>query len=119
VNRQPYQRAAIDLYLEAPGTPDRANRRDWAIAGELHRRMVPLERLAHAIRLASVRRLATGLDNDRPSVNSLAYYRAVVERLSPQDCSQEYVAYIGAKYEVILERTRSRTATTKSAVSQP
>ena len=119
MKRHQYVRTAIDLYLEAPGTPARATRRDRAVAGDLYRRDVPIDRLAHAIRLASIRRLTAGPATIPPSVHSLAYYRAVVDRLQPDECTDDYVNYVRDKFAAILPRIRSHREPEGSAVSQP
>src|ERR1700674_1596362 len=55
--RQLYLRAIVDLYLAQPDTPTTAKRSDWGIAATLYQRRLPLEVVAHAIRLVTVRRI--------------------------------------------------------------
>ena len=80
MTRRQYLAEVIRLYLEAEETPSRASRRDWAIAGDLYRQGVPVQHLAHAMRIASLRR---GFHHHPPlaTVSSLAYYRAILEKL--------------------------------------
>jgi hypothetical protein len=53
MNRQLYLRAILDLYLAQPDTPAKAQRADWAIAASFYQRKLPLEIVAHTIRLAT------------------------------------------------------------------
>lgn len=101
MTRKQYLAAVIRLYLEAPDTPARPSRRDLRIAAELHRRGVRLDDLAHAIRLATLRRrLGPHLTNQ--TIHSLAYYRTVLERLSVEDLDPGYVDYVRRRYRQLL-----------------
>jgi hypothetical protein len=95
--RRLYLREVLRLYLQAPDTPDRAARADWAVAADLYQRKVPLETLAHAIRLASLRRLGN-LGTPLP-ITSLAYFRSVLENLSPDELDPGYVDYVRYRYQ--------------------
>lgn len=98
--RRHYLREALRLYLQAPDTPDRPSRADWAVAADFHRRAVPLETLAHAIRLASLRRRLRNLGTPQP-ITSLAYFRTVLEQLSPDELDPGYVDYVRYRYQPI------------------
>jgi hypothetical protein len=98
--RNAYLAAAIRLYLDLPGAPPRASRTDWAVAATLHDRGVSLHTLAHALRLATLRRLRPG--EPREPVRSLAYYRRVFERLTPDDLDPGYVDYVARRYRDLL-----------------
>ncbi len=98
MTREKYLAEALGLYLEAPDTPARASRRDWAIAADLYRRGVPFEQLAHAIRLATLRRRVNSPNRPREQIHSLAYYRTVLLRLSDDDLRPDYLDYIRHKY---------------------
>jgi len=116
MTRKAYLAAVIKLYLNAPGSPRRASRADWAIAATLYQSQVPIERIAHAIRLASVRKtLSSDSTNATPLVRSLAYYRAVSQRLSSDETKTGYVDYVKHRYRSLLnprgqERTNAETA---------
>ena len=97
MTRQKYLASAIGLYIASPDTPSRASRRDWAVAADLYRRGVHLDQLAHAIRLATLRRRTGGQSGD--AIHSLAYYRAVLQRLGDDDLQPDYVDYIRLKYD--------------------
>ena len=96
MTRRQYLAEAIRLYRDAPGTPSEPTRRDWAVAGDLYRRGVDLEVLAHAIRLATLRRHASDGQTD---IRSLAYYRAVIDALTEEDLDHDYVAYVRDRYQ--------------------
>lgn len=100
MNRRQYLSEVIRLYLDAPDTPDRPARNDWAIAGDLFRRGIPLELVAHAIRLATLRRLTNPCP---PTVHSLAYYRAVLDRLEPAELDPGYITYVNARYRQLTD----------------
>ena len=97
MTRDQYLAAALGLYLEAPDAPSRASRRDWAIAADFYRSGVQLEELAHAIRLATLRRRGNAQPTE--AIHSLAYYRTVLERLNADDLHPDYVDYIRHKYD--------------------
>ncbi len=99
MSRENYLAEALGLYLEAPDTPSRASRRDWAIAADLYRRGVRLEELAHAIRLATLRRRVNSPDRPSDQIHSLAYYRTVLLRLGDDDLHPHYVDYIRQKHD--------------------
>ena len=99
MTRNSYLAAAIALYLDSPDTPPRASRNDWAVAADLYRRGVSIEELAHAIRLATLRRRANGMPTK--AIHALAYYRAVLRRLGDDDLHPDYVDYIRQKYEAL------------------
>ena len=97
MTRRQYLAEVIRLYLEAQETPSRASRRDWAIAGDLYRQGVPVQHIAHAIRVASLRRR---LQRYAPleTVHSLAYYHAVLRRLDAEHFDPAYVDYVQNVY---------------------
>ena len=101
MRRNEYLAAALRLYLEAPDTPSRPSHRDRALAGDLYRQGVRLDHLAHAIRLATVRRRLGHLPRLEP-IHSLAYYRTVLDRLSAQDLEPGYVDYVDRRYRQLL-----------------
>ncbi len=102
-DRAGYLAAALRLYLDLPGAPRRASRNDFAVAATLHSRGVPLDTLAHAMRLATLRRsLRCHDDPPLEPVASLAYYRRVLDTLTPEALDPGYVAYITHKYQKLL-----------------
>jgi hypothetical protein len=102
-DRAGYLAAALRLYLDLPGAPRRASRTDFAVAATLHARGVPLDTLAHAMRLATLRRtLRCPDDPPLEPVGSLAYYRRVLDTLTPEALDPGYVAYIDHKYHELL-----------------
>lgn len=120
MSRRQYLRAVIDLYIEAPGSPIRASRADWAIAATLFDRAVSIERVAHAIRIATIRRrIAFPSDSDTPRVRSIAYYRVVIETLSNQECEPGYVDFIEQSYRKLFSKDRDLEDEPKTAPLQP
>ena len=102
-DRAGYLAAALRLYLDLPGAPRRPSRTDFAVAATLHDRGVPLDTLAHAMRLATLRRtLRCPDDPPLEPVGSLAYYRRVLDTLTPEALDPGYVAYIDHKYHELL-----------------
>jgi hypothetical protein len=98
--RRAYLAAAIRLYLQLPGAPRRASRADWAVANTLYRRGVSLETLAHVFRLATLRRHWP--TSPLEPIRSLAYYRTVLEHLTPDALDPGYVDYIAYKYRTLF-----------------
>ncbi len=99
-DRRPYLVAALRLYLDSPGAPAKASRADWALAATLHQRDIPLDALAHAIRLATLRRARPG--EPLEPVRSLAYYRHVLDLLTPEELDPGYVDYVHYRYRAHL-----------------
>ncbi len=99
-DRRDYLAAAIRLYLKQPGAPRRASRPDWAVATTLYNRGVPLETLAHVFRLATLRRARPGPALE--PVHSLAYYRRVLEQLTPEALDPGYVDYVERRYQALV-----------------
>ncbi len=120
MTRKAYLAALIRLYLAAQGSPKRASRADWAIATTLYGNEVSLERIAHAIRLSYLRRnLVSPPRQATPDVRSLAYYRAVLQRLSSEELENGYVAYVERTYRNLSNRSRDEAEDSKTALSQP
>lgn len=100
MHRQLYLRTIIDLYLAQPDTPAKANRRDWAIATTFYQRGLPLEIVAHAIRVATVNRLKSGGPHE--PVHSLAYYRAVLDSLTPEALDPGFITLTVFRHSRLL-----------------
>ncbi len=100
MKRADYLAEVIRLYLLAPDTPRKARRRDWAIADALYKLEIPLQTVAHAIRLAALRRhLRDPEVGPLEPVYSLAYYRSVIDQLDPLALDPGYVEYVAWKYD--------------------
>ncbi len=97
-NRRHYLAAVIRLYLDQPGAPPTASRRDWAVAQALYDRGVDLAVFAHAVRLASLRRLTSGSSSP---VRCLAYYRSALDQLGPDELDPGYVDYIAHRFAAL------------------
>ena len=94
MTRNAYPAELLRLYREAPDTPRRPSRRDLRLAAELYRQGVSLDHLAHAIRLATLRRLHHPRPRPLEAIHSLAYYRTVLQRLSADERDSDYVNYV-------------------------
>ena len=105
MTRQRYLAEILRLYRQALDTPSRSTRRDLAIASALYADGVPLHSFAHAIRLATLRRR---LGKHHARIQSLAYYRAVLDRLSDEELEPAYVDYVKRRYQwdSMPEKTR-------------
>jgi hypothetical protein len=109
-HRPAYLAAALRLYLDSPGAPKEASRADWAVAQSLHQRATPLEALAHAIRLATLRRARLG--EPLEPVRSLAYYRRVLDLLTPAELGPGYVDYVHHGYRALLASLKCKALNT-------
>ncbi len=99
--RRRYVAEALRLYLAAPDSAQRAHRGDRVVARELHAQGVPLSRLAHAIRLATLRRHLAPTAERRP-VQCLAYYRAVLQAIRPDENENHYIDYVRCQYDQLF-----------------
>ena len=114
MNVASYRAQVIQLYIDLPDTPEDASSNDWAVAADLDRRTVPLETVAHALRLATLRRFANDAAFSPGLVNSLAYYRRVIANLTPDELHPDYVAYVEERFRRLMqpqpeeERSESR-----------
>lgn len=107
MTRNEYLEEVIAQYLQAPDTPRKARRNDWAVAASFYQRGTALSDIAHAIRLASLRRLtrepgAPPLD----PIASLAYFRPVVELVQSQKHRRFYIVHIYWRYREALEELK-------------
>ena len=105
MTREQYLQQAIESYLDSPDTPNKARRRDWAIAGAFYQQGIPSPILAHAIRIATLRRhrRAPELEPLEP-IRSLAYFRPLIEHIHqgvPHDPG--YVEYVRWSYQNRLD----------------
>ncbi len=113
MTRDAYVTELLRLYLDAPDTPRRPSRSDRRLAGELYHQGVPLEDLAHAIRLATLRRR----HRSHPPIHSLAYYRAVLLRLSDDELDPAYLDYVRHAYQRLPLNEKPRPRSQNPALS--
>lgn len=121
MKRRDYLAALLRLYLEQPDTPAVLRRSDWAVAADLYRQGISLETLAHAIRLATLRRLQRDpQDPPLAPIRSLAYYRTVLATLTPEDLQPGYVAYVACRHAERLGQlsTPPRPANSKARLDR-
>jgi hypothetical protein len=99
MTRRDYLDAALRLYIGEPDTPSAPSRADWTVAADLYSRGIDLNRLAHAIRLAALRRRRRP-QNAPPlePIHSFSYYRQVLLSLTPQDLEPAYIDYVENLY---------------------
>ncbi len=104
MSRKDYLTQVIASYLDCPDTPSKARRRDWAIATTFYKQNIAATTVAHAIRLATLRRHRRdpGLERLEP-IHSLAYFRPLVEHLHQAPHDPGYVEYVGWSYENRLD----------------
>ena len=116
MNRDDYLKKAIALYLQAPDTPSRAHRADWAVAITFFQRGVDLEDLAHAIRLTAMRRHCR--ESDLPALEpicSLAYFRPLLELLRQEPHDPGYVEHVRWRFQQAFgEMEKKRGSPAKS-----
>jgi hypothetical protein len=92
----------IQLYLDLPGTPNVAHDNDWAVAAGFLRQNVSLHTIAHALRLATLRRHSDDAATPPETVHSLAYYRRVIANLTSHELDPDYIAYIEKRFSRFL-----------------
>ncbi len=93
-----YVDRALELYLSLPQAPARSSQNDIRLAHDLFRRQVPLEIVEAALLFASVRRVFR--DPSLPPlapVRSLHYFLPVIEEVSANPLSPEYLRYLQYK----------------------
>lgn len=102
MTRLEYLDRVIRLYLDAPDTPKRPRRSDWTVAGHLHQQRVPIDLIAHAIALASLRRhLRPPGSEPLEPIRSLAYIRPLVEHLRRTGLDAGYRDYVAERYATL------------------
>ena len=100
MKRADYLSEVIRLYLLAPDTPRKASRRDWAIANNFYKLGIPLRIVAHAIRLAALRRyLRDPVLGPHEPIHSLAYYQTVIDQMEGLALEPSYIAYTAYRYD--------------------
>lgn len=120
MNRRDYLDEVIRLYLASSHTPSRARPRDWAIAATFYRQGIPLSTIAHAIRLATLRRHLRPEDPEPlEPIHSLAYFRRVLRQLSADDCEPGYIQYIHHAYQRDIPQPSKDATTNKNATKKP
>lgn len=103
--RETQLREILDTYLRVPETPARASDADRALAQWALQRGVEPQNLAHAIRLATLRRhLRDPASPPLAPVRSLAYYLRTLEGLDDQALEPGYVDYVNYRFENLLEQ---------------
>ena len=109
MTRQQYLAQVIALYLDTPDTPPKARRSDWAVATTFYQQGIPIEDIAHALRLSAMRRIRR--DPNLPPLEpicSLAYIRRMVQRLQHRPEDPGYVDYVHWNY---LDEMQARRKT--------
>lgn len=114
MNRRQYQDEVIRLYLRLPDTPNAASRADRRVAAYLFDQEIPLERLAHAMRLATLRRHLRADDAPpHPPVRSLAYYQHVLHYLADDELDCGYQTYVAYRYKQLFPQALLRSEETR------
>jgi len=97
-HRQAYVERVLQLYQQAPETPERYSRLDRRLATEFYERGVKVEEVEAAILLAAARRL---LRNPQASklgpIRSLHYFAPVIEEVRSNPLSESYLEYLRRK----------------------
>lgn len=114
MNRRQYQDELIRLYLQLPDTPNVVSRADRKVAANLFDQSVPLQRLAHAMRLATLRRhLRADEAPPHPPVRSLAYYQHVLRHLADDELEHSYQTYVAYRYNQLFPQPLLRSQETR------
>jgi len=101
-----YIETVLKLYLSLPETPSRTSRYDRELASQICERKVSLETIEAAFLLASTRRLFRdpALTPLQP-IRSLHYFLPVIEEVSANPFSPDYVKYLRLKLAPSLDRS--------------
>ena len=122
MTRRDYLDAALSLYIGQPDTPDAPSRADWSVAADLYSRGVDLKLLAHAIRLATLRRSRRSVHAPPlEPIHSFSYFRQVLLSLSPQDLEPAYIDYVENLYHRLAGALQPEDSAhpSKTAVTPP
>ncbi len=117
MRRSTYVAELLRLYLEAPDTPRRVSRHDRRVAAELYLEGVSLDRLAHAVRLATLRRQRHRHPRPPERIRSLAYYRTALQRLNADESHPDYVAYVYDAHQRLRLTSEPRPRSQNPALS--
>jgi hypothetical protein len=100
-----YVAAVLNLYLQLPETPFKANSNDRQTAVALHARGVTLFAVESALMLGSVRRLGRSPDMPPLSpIRSLAYFLPVIQELLDNPIPEDYLGYLRLKMYSLSSR---------------
>ena len=114
MTRKQYIEQILKSYLDCPDTPRKARQRDWAIATTFYNQHIDPATVAHAIRLATLRRHRRDPQYEPlEPIRSLAYFRPLVELLQQQPHDPRYVEYTQWSYENRLDWPVMDTPTQK------
>lgn len=104
MNRKLYLQQVIESYLDSPDTPSKARRQDWAIATTFYKQGINPATLAHAIRIATLRRHRRHPELEPlDPIQSLAYFRPLTQILHRKPHDPDYVEYVRWSYENRLD----------------
>jgi hypothetical protein len=104
-----YVTTVLNLYVQLPDTPLRANPQDRMLARQLQDRGVALPVIEAAFLLASARRLARPTDVPPLSpIRSLAYFQPVIEEILSNPLPNGYVEYLRLKLQQLREMREQR-----------
>ena len=100
ISRAEYVSRVIELYVAAPDTADVPRETDWPIAGAMYDAGIPIEVVEFAFCVAFLRRYLVNLARDgySPKIRSLAYFRAVINSLTPAELDPGYMSFIASSY---------------------
>ena len=107
ISRQEYMRQLLDAYRTTPGTTGRVHRVDRLLAERLYEDGVPLAAVKNALVLAAARRLLR--PENAPSlgtVQSLHYFRAVIDEILNSNISEDYFCYLREKVARFKKETK-------------
>jgi hypothetical protein len=99
-SRAEYVTRVIDLYVGAPDTADVPRDTDWLVAGAMYDAGISIDVVELAFQVAFLRRYLANLERDgySPLIRSLAYFRAVIDSLTPAERDPTYMAYVASSY---------------------
>jgi hypothetical protein len=98
VDLKEYVYKVLDLYCNTPGTTGRIRREDRRLAAVLYQRGVTLRIIEQSMVLAAARRSFRAPDASPLSpIRSLHYFIPVIEEVSVNPPSNEYIKYLKIK----------------------
>jgi hypothetical protein len=102
-----YVAEVLNLYLELPETPRKANTNDKITAAGLYERGIQMTTVESAFLLASVRRLGRSPDLPPLSpIRSLAYFLPVIQEILEKQVNDDYLKYLRIKARSLCGRNR-------------
>jgi hypothetical protein len=108
VPRHPDLEHTVAIYAEAPDTPAKPSRRDWAVAQNLLDSGISLNTFIATVLLASLRRkLRPPDETPLEPIRSLAYFKPLARYLHENPLPHGYIEYLDDKFRESFPENKS------------